>query len=40
LGGTVDAAYPFWSAGSQYLGFFAGGKLRKIDATGDPAQAL
>jgi eukaryotic-like serine/threonine-protein kinase len=35
LPGTEDAAYPFWSPDSQYLAFFADGKLKKINTTGD-----
>ena len=30
------ASYPFWSPDSRWIGFFAGGKLNKIDITGDP----
>jgi hypothetical protein len=37
---TEDAAYPFWSPDSRYIGFFAQGKLKKIAASGGPAQAL
>ena len=40
LAGTEGATYPFWSADSRYLGYFAGGKLNKIDANGGPPQAL
>ena len=40
LAGTEGATYPFWSADSRYLGFFAGGKLNKIDASGGPPLAL
>ncbi|HEV8132810.1 MAG TPA: protein kinase, partial [Acidobacteriota bacterium] len=40
LAGTEDASYPFWSADSQYIGFFTGGKLKKINASGGPAQTL
>jgi serine/threonine protein kinase len=40
LAGTNSAIYPFWSADSRYLGFFADGKLRKIDASGGPSQTL
>lgn len=40
LSGTVDAYYPFWSADSKYLGFFMGGKLYKVEASGGPPQAL
>ena len=40
LPGTEDAAYPFWSPDSRYIGFFAQGKLKKIAANGGPAQIL
>jgi Tol biopolymer transport system component len=32
--------YPFWSADSRFLAFFADGKLNKIDALGGPSQAV
>src|SRR5262249_36173717 len=31
---------PFWSPDSRFIGFFTGGKLKKIDAAGGPAQTL
>ena len=34
LPGTGDAAFPFWSPDSRSLGFFASGKLRRIDIAG------
>ena len=40
LAGTEGASYPFWSPDSRFLGFFAGGKLKKIDAAGGPPQTL
>jgi Tol biopolymer transport system component len=40
LAGTDAAVYPFWSPDSRTLGFFAGGKLKKIDTDGGPAQVL
>src|SRR6266853_1606344 len=40
LPGTEDAAYPFWSPDSRFIGFFAQGKLKKIAASGGPAQSL
>jgi Tol biopolymer transport system component len=40
LAGTEEAAYPFWSSDSRFIGFFSGGKLRKIDAAGGPPQLL
>ncbi len=36
LPGTEGAAYPFWSPDSRFIGFFAGGKLKKIEASGGP----
>ena len=38
--GTSGARFPFWSPDSRFLGFFADGKLRKIDAAGGPPQVL
>jgi serine/threonine protein kinase len=40
LGGTEGAQFPFWSPDSKALGFFAGNKLKKIDAAGGPPQAI
>jgi Tol biopolymer transport system component len=40
LEGTDDSINPFWSPDSRTIGFFAGGKLKKIDASGGPAQTL
>ncbi len=40
LTGTEEASYPFWSPNSQRIGFFASGKLRRIDATGGVATAI
>jgi eukaryotic-like serine/threonine-protein kinase len=40
LAGTEQAIYPFWSPDSRYIGFFAEGKLKKIEASGGPAQTL
>lgn len=40
LPGTEDATFPFWSPESKSIGFFARGKLKRIDATGGPAQTL
>ena len=36
LPGTEGAAYPFWSPDSRFIGFFAGGKLKKIEVSGGP----
>ena len=40
LPGTEDASYPFWSPDSQYLAFFADGKLKKISASGTDSQTI
>ena len=40
LSGTDGAGDIFWSADSRSIGFFAGGKLRTISASGGPAQTL
>jgi eukaryotic-like serine/threonine-protein kinase len=40
LPGTDGASYPFWSADSQSVGFFAQRKLKKIDVSGGPPQIL
>ncbi len=40
LPGTEDVQYPFWSPDSRFLGFFAAGKLKKIDSRGGPAENL
>jgi hypothetical protein len=40
LPGTEGATYPFWSADSRFIGFFAEGKLKKIEAAGGPSQAI
>jgi eukaryotic-like serine/threonine-protein kinase len=40
MSGTDGATYPFWSPDSRYVGFFAAGKLNKVDASGGPPQAL
>ena len=40
LPGTDDAIYPFWSPDSRQIGFFAAGKLKKINADGGPAQDI
>jgi serine/threonine protein kinase len=38
--GTEDASYPFWSPDSRFIGFFAEGKLKTVEAAGGPAQVL
>jgi len=40
LPGTEGARSPFWSPDSRSLGFFAQGKLRKVDVSGGPPVAL
>jgi Tol biopolymer transport system component len=40
LAGTEGASYPFWSPDSRSIGFFAEGKLKKIEAGGGAAQVL
>src|SRR6266571_402097 len=40
LAGTEGASYPFGSPDSRFIGFFAHGKLNKIDAAGGPPQTL
>jgi serine/threonine protein kinase len=40
LPGTDDAMYPFWSPDSRQIGFFATGKLKKINADGGPSQDI
>jgi Tol biopolymer transport system component len=40
LPGTEEALYPFWSPDSRNIGFFAGGKLKKIEASGGPALTI
>ena len=40
LEGTDGASYPFWSPDGRFLAFFAGGKLKKIEATGGSPQTL
>ncbi|HEV8416637.1 MAG TPA: protein kinase [Bryobacteraceae bacterium] len=37
---TDGGAYPFWSPDSRNIAFFAGGKLRRIAASGGPSQPV
>jgi eukaryotic-like serine/threonine-protein kinase len=37
---TDDATFPFWSPDSRYIGFFAQGKLKKVAASGGPAESM
>ena len=40
LAGTEGASRPFWSPDSRFLGFMAGGKLKKIEVSGGPPQTI
>jgi Tol biopolymer transport system component len=40
LAGTEGATYPFWSPDSRWIGFFADGKLKKVEVSGGLAQTL
>ncbi len=40
LAGTTGATFPFWSPDSRFIGFFADGRLKKIEFTGGPVQTL
>ncbi|MCI0567838.1 MAG: protein kinase [Acidobacteria bacterium] len=40
LAGTDNSSFPFWSPDSRWIGFFADGKLKKIDVSGGPPQTL
>jgi Tol biopolymer transport system component len=40
LTGTEGASSPFWSPDSRFVGFFAGGKLKKIEVSGGPPVTL
>jgi Tol biopolymer transport system component len=40
LAGTENPSFPFWSPDNRFIGFFADGKLKRIDASGGPAQTL
>jgi Tol biopolymer transport system component len=40
LAGTEGASHPFWSPDGRYIGFFANGKLNRIDVTSSAVLAL
>ena len=40
LPGTEGALFPFWSPDSQFIGFFAGGQLKKVAVSGGPPETL
>ena len=40
LAETETGIYPFWSPDNKSIGFFAGGKLKKVNRSGGPATTL
>jgi Tol biopolymer transport system component len=38
--GTENPSFPFWSPDGRSIGFFADGKLRRIEASGGPPQTI
>jgi Tol biopolymer transport system component len=40
LPGTIGATFPFWAPDGRAIGFFADGKLKRLDLDGGTAQAL
>jgi serine/threonine protein kinase/Tol biopolymer transport system component len=40
LPGTSGAVFPFWSPDSRYIGYFADGKLSRMDVSGGPPVPL
>jgi serine/threonine protein kinase len=40
LDGTQGASYPFWSPDGKFIGFFADGKLKKVDLSAGRVQVL
>jgi Tol biopolymer transport system component len=40
LAGTEGAFYPFWSPDSRSVGFFANGKIKRVDLSGGSPQTL
>ena len=40
LAGTEGAGRLFWSPDSKWIGFFAGGRLKKVEAAGGPPQNI
>jgi Tol biopolymer transport system component len=40
LNGTQGASYPFWSPDGKFVGFFADGKLKKVDVSKGQVQVL
>lgn len=40
MGEIENPTFPFWSPDGKYLGFFSGGKLKKVALAGGPVQVL
>ena len=40
ISGTEGGTFPFWSPDSRFIGFFAGGKLKKVAIAGGPPTVL
>ncbi len=40
LEGTQGVSFPFWSPDGRFIGFFADGKLKKVDVSGGQVQVL
>jgi serine/threonine protein kinase/Tol biopolymer transport system component len=40
LSGTEGASFPFWSPDNRYIGFFSGGKMKRIEASGGPPLSI
>ena len=40
LAGTQGASYPFWSPDGKLIGFFADGKLKKVQASGGQVETI
>jgi eukaryotic-like serine/threonine-protein kinase len=40
LDGTQGASFPFWSPDGRFIGFFADGKLKKVEVSGGQPQVL
>ena len=40
LEGTQGATFPFWSPDRKYIGFFADGKLKRVEASGGQPQVI
>ena len=40
IAGTENAAHPFWSPDGKWVGFLAGGTIKRVDVSGGPSQTL